>query len=152
MCVRAAVLCALAGALMVAAAAPLGAEELLVIVHRERSERVHADDVAQIYLKQRRHWGDGKTILPLNREPESEVRAAFTRAVLALSPQQLSVHWNRQYFLGVLPPATLASDEAVKRFVARERRAIGYIRASALDDSVRVALRLPDRALLPPPD
>jgi len=132
------------------AAAPLRGEELLVIVHRERSERIDADDIAQIYLKQRRHWRDGNAIVPLNRESESLVRAAFTRAVLALSPQQLSVHWNRQYFLGVLPPATLASDEAVKRFVARERRAIGYIRASTLDGSVRVALRLSDSPSAPP--
>jgi len=151
---RTAALCAaLAGALVALAPADrLVAEEILVIVHPERSERIDADDIAQIYLKQRRHWRDGKTIVPLNREPESELRAAFARAVIALSPQQLSVHWNRQYFLGVLPPATLASDEAVKRFVARERRAIGYVRASALDDSVRVALRLPEGASLPPPE
>jgi ABC-type phosphate transport system substrate-binding protein len=141
---------ALAWGLGLLCATPLGAEELFVIVHRERSERLGVDDLAQIYLKQRRHWRDGDAIVPVNREPESELRAAFARAVLALSPQQLSVHWNRQYFLGVLPPATLASDEAVKRFVARERRAIGYIRASALDDSVRVALRLPDSASSPP--
>jgi ABC-type phosphate transport system substrate-binding protein len=138
------------GLAVLGSALPLSAEELLVIVHRERSERLGVDDVAQIYLKQRRHWRDGDAIVPVNREPESELRAAFARAVLALSPQQLSVHWNRQYFLGVLPPATLASDEAVKRFVARERRAIGYIRASALDDSVRVALRLDGSASAPP--
>ena len=44
-----------------------------------------------------------------------------------------------------LPPATLASDQAVKAYVAREKRAIGYIRASAVDASVRVALRLPEQ-------
>jgi len=126
--------------------APLAAEDLVVIVHPDRAhERLDADDVAQIYLKQRLRWRDGKTIVPVNREPESDTRAAFARAVLELSPQQLSVHWNRQYFLGVRPPATLASDEAVKRFVAREKRAIGYVRASAIDASVRVALRLPER-------
>jgi hypothetical protein len=50
----------------------------------------------------------------------------------------LAVYWNRQYFRGVLPPATLASDEAVKRFVALEPNAVGYIRASQVDESVSV--------------
>jgi hypothetical protein len=78
----------------------------------------------------------------VNRESESREREEFARAVFSENPQQLSVYWNRQYFLGVLPPATLASDRAVLLFVAREKRAIGYVRASAVDDSVHVALRL----------
>ena len=141
---------ALAAAL--ALAAPLGAEEIVVIVHPERAATLSADQLAQIYLKQRRYWGDGERIVAVNLESASAVRAAFARAVLGQSPAQLSVYWNRQYFLGVLPPATLASDEAVKQFVAREKRAIGYIRASALDDSVRVAFRLQERSPPPPRD
>jgi hypothetical protein len=42
----------------------------------------------------------------------------------------------------VLPPATFASAEAVRRFVAAEPNAIGYVAANAVDDSVRVVLRL----------
>jgi hypothetical protein len=32
----------------------------------------------------------------------------------------------------------------VLQFVAREKRAIGYVRASAIDGTVRVVLRLPE--------
>ena len=138
---------ALAAAL--ALAAPLGAEEIVVIVHPERAATLSADQLAQIYLKQRRYWGDGERIVAVNLESASAVRGAFARALLGQSPAQLSVYWNRQYFLGVMPPATLASDEAVKQFVAREKRAIGYIRASALDASVRVAFRLQERSPQP---
>ncbi len=141
MCARAAL-----GGLLVALAlaSPARAEELVVIVHPERSEALALDDVAQIYLKQRRFWASGERIVPVNRESESSARAAFARAVFDRSPRQLAVYWNRQYFLGVLPPATLASDEAVKRFVAREKLAIGYVHPSAADGSVRVVLRLHD--------
>ena len=142
-------LLSLALAAALALAAPLGAEEIVVIVHPERAAMLSADQLAQIYLKQRHYWGDGDRIVAVNLESASAVRVAFARAVLDQSPAQLSVYWNRQYFLGVMPPATLASDEAVKQFVAREKRAIGYIRASALDDSVRVAFRLQERS--PPP-
>lgn len=136
--------------LLLALAVPLRAEELAVIVHRERKARVDVDTLAQIYLKQRRRWPGGDAIVPVNRESDSATRAWFARAVLARSPQQLSVYWNRQYFHGVFPPATLASDEAVRRFVASEKRAIGYVLASTLDGSVRVVLRLPELPSPPP--
>jgi PBP superfamily domain len=123
---------------------PAAAQELVVIVHPERSDAITLDQLAQIYLKKRRHWRGGEGIVPVNREAESREREAFARQVFSETAQQLSVYWNRQYFLGVLPPATLASDRAVLAFVAREQRAIGYVRASEVDASVRVVLRLRD--------
>ena len=79
----------------------------------------------------------------MNREADAAIRSSFEKALFGTRARNLPVYWNRQYFLGVLPPATLASDEAVRRFVASERRAIGYLRASAVDDTVRVVLTLP---------
>jgi ABC-type phosphate transport system substrate-binding protein len=134
----------LAAALWVLVAAPAGGDDLVVIVHPTQAASLDAGAIAQIYLKQRRRWPGGETILPVNREPGSTERDQFANAVLGRTPQQLALYWNRQYFHGVQPPATLASNEAVRRFVAREPRAIGYLRASALDDSVRVVLQLPD--------
>ncbi len=89
--------------------------------------------------------------MPVNREAQSTARAAFVRIVFGGTARQHAVYWNRQYFLGVLPPATLASDEAVKRFVASERLAIGYVDPSIVDASVRVVLRLSDPASSPAP-
>ena len=141
---------ALLAVLLLAAAAPVHGDELVVIVHPERKASLDIDELAQIYLKQRRRWPSGETIVPVNHESGSPVRAGFARAVLRQSPQQLVLYWNRQYFHGVQPPATLASDEAVKRFVASEKRAVGYIRANALDASVRAVLRLPEPSPPPP--
>ena len=124
-----------------AGAEPAG-ERLAVVVHPSRSVALAVDEVAEIYLKKRRFWDRGGDIVALNREASSPIRAAFTRAVFGGEARWLAVYWNRQYFLGVLPPATLASDEAVKRFVASEPRAIGYVDATAVDDTVRVVLYL----------
>jgi ABC-type phosphate transport system substrate-binding protein len=118
------------------------AGELVVIVHPKRQVQLTASEVAQIFLRKRRFWDDGKAIVPVNRESGSEVRKAFGRLLFGEDTRALVVYWNRQYFRGVLPPATLASGEAVKRFVAAERRAIGYIRPDLLDDSVHVVLRV----------
>jgi ABC-type phosphate transport system substrate-binding protein len=118
------------------------AESLVVIVPVERQAQVTADDVAQIYLRKRRFWNDGEPIVPVNRNAGSDERRLFTRALFRNEARRLATYWNRQYFRGVLPPATLASDEAVKRFVASEPNAIGYIDADAVDNSVRVILHL----------
>ena len=131
-------------ALLIATASPAFAGDLVLIVHADQDARLTLGEVAQIYLKTRRYWDNGKPIVPVNRNSGSTARDSFVRTVFGESARQLVVYWNRQYFRGVLPPATLASDEAVKRFVAGERLAIGYVHPSVVDDSVRVVLRMND--------
>lgn len=132
----------LAPLLLVAIASQAFGGDLAVIVHPQREVRLTVAEVAQIYLRKRRFWEDGERIVPVNRNAGSALRESFGRAVFGEAANRLLVYWNRQYFQGVLPPATLASDEAVKRFVARERLAIGYVDAARVDPSVRVVLRL----------
>lgn len=127
--------------LATAAGAP-PATPLAVIVHRERRAAPSLDEVAQIYLKRKRHWDDGAPIVPLNLPAGTPYRAAFSQAVLRQGEARLADYWNRQYFYGILPPATLASTDAVLRYVATEPNAVGYVPASEVNDSVRVVLRL----------
>jgi ABC-type phosphate transport system substrate-binding protein len=136
---------ALIGVLLaMAIAGSAAAGDLAVIVHPERDVRLDVDEIAQIYLRIRRFWEGGERILPVNRSSGAPARRAFERLVFGADARDRVVYWNRRYYEGVLPPATLASDEAVKRFVASERLAIGYVDASLVDDSVRVVLRLHD--------
>ena len=125
-------------AALLAAAPPALAEELAVIVNKQRTTQLEREEIAQIFLKKRRFWDDGTPMLPVNQNAGSAARASFDRAVFGAGARRLSVYWNRAYFRGVLPPATLASDEAVRRFVVSEPRAIGYIRAGVVDASIRV--------------
>ena len=113
---------------------------LAVIVNVDRAVELDLEAIAQIYLKQRRFWSEGDPIIPVNREAGSPSREFFTRRVLHMDATRLGIYWNREYFQGVLPPATLASDEAILRFVARDRRAIGYVDPHVLDGSVHVVL------------
>lgn len=126
--------------LLLVSGEPAAANRLAVIVHAEREAVLDLEVLAQIYLKRRRFWIGGEPILPINREAGSSAREEFSTAVLPVDSTQLGVYWNREYFRGVLPPATLASDEAILRFVARDKRAIGYVDARILDNSVRVVL------------
>ena len=120
----------------------LAAEEIVVIVHPDRIVSLRTAEIAQIFLKQRRFWGNGDAIVPVNRDAGSPAREDFTRAIFRSDSRAQINYWNREYFRGVLPPITFASDESVLRFVASDPRAVGYVPASLVDDTVRVAARI----------
>ena len=128
--------------LAAAVATSSAAGELVVIVHATREVELSSGEVSQIYLKQRRFWSNGESIIALNRNSDSNARRIFDRAIFGRNTKRLAVYWNRRYFDGVFPPSTLASDEAMKHFVANERLAVGYIHPDLVDASVRVVLRL----------
>jgi ABC-type phosphate transport system substrate-binding protein len=117
-------------------------ERVAVIVHSERRAELSIEEVAQIYLRRKRFWDDGSTIVPLNLSSPAPLRARFSQLVLHQTERRLADHWNRLYFDGILPPATLASTEAVRRYVASDPNAIGYVPAADVDGSVRVVLHL----------
>jgi len=127
---------------VLAAPASGGDGRIAVIVHPDRRDALDAATVALIYLRQRRFWDDGSPVLPLNREAGNPLREKFSLRVLGEPSDELAAYWNAQYFHGVLPPATLSSSQSVRRFVASERNAIGYVEAEEADQSVRVALVL----------
>ncbi len=115
---------------------------LAVIVHPTRLALLTPADTALIYLKKRRFWEDGEPILAINQEPGAVARETFSQRIFGGDSTRLGAYWNEQYFQGILPPITLASNAAVKRYVANDRNAIGYIEQNQVDDSVHVALRL----------
>jgi ABC-type phosphate transport system substrate-binding protein len=110
---------------------------LAVVVHPSRADHLNVGDLERIYLRKRRFWNDGSPIVPLNREPGSAAREVFSAQVLRADGARLQAYWNEQYFQGVFPPTTLSSGAAVKRYVATDPRAVGYIDAREVDASVR---------------
>ena len=126
------------------ATGPVGAGDtpLVVIVHPSRTDTLGLSDLAGIYLRKRRLWDDGAPIVPLNRESGSAARETFSVRVLGSDSAHLASYWNDAYFNGIFPPAVLSSSAAVKRYVANEPQAIGYIDPADVDDSVRVVLTL----------
>jgi hypothetical protein len=140
---RRAILAALVVVLLLAG--PARTEEhpgIAVIVHPSRSVALSPELLGQIYLRRKRFWDDGTPIVPLNLPVGTSLRTAFAAVVLRQSDARLADYWNRQYFHGIVPPATLASTEAVRRYVAADPNALGYLPTAEVDDSVRVILRL----------
>jgi ABC-type phosphate transport system substrate-binding protein len=131
-----------------AAAGPVrgaAAADLVVVVSaRNPVSALRADQVAAIFLGQAMRFPDGVEAVPLDQQIGSPVRDAFYLRVASKNPALLKAHWSKLVFTGRgQPPAELVDSAAVRRQVAGDPNAIGYIERSALDASVRAVLVVP---------
>ena len=123
-----------------AAAAPT-TDEFTVIVSKSNNVAVDKALVASIYLGEIKSWPGGGSVVAYDLPDDNPVRIRFSHDVLSKSVANMKAMWAQFTFSGrAMPPRQLASDEEVKRAVSANPHAIGYIRASSLDDSVRAAL------------
>jgi len=119
------------------------AEGIVVIVNPKNEAKLNKDLVASYYIGDAKAWTGGVPIRLLDLPMDSAVRATFDKLVLGKSTQQMKDIWMKNAMMGKAePPKELASDADVKKAVAESRMSMGYIKASSVDDSVRVALEL----------
>lgn len=92
-------------------------------------------DVANVYL------GNVSGLVTVDLPEGSPMRDAFYEKVAHKNAAQVKSIWARLIFTGVaLPPKQAASAAEVKKIVAGDPKAIGYIDKSELDDSVKMVL------------
>ena len=104
---------------------------------------IKRQELARFFLKKTGRWGDGHGVIPVDQSAGSPVRAAFTRAVLAVEGMgQISAvqnFWLQQVYSGrSTPPTVKASDAEVLAFVASNPGAIGYVGAAPSAGGVKV--------------
>ena len=126
----------------VLAGAPAGAADLVVIVSaRNPVATLRADQVAAIFLGQSARFPDGAEAVPYDMRLGAALRDEFYARVTNKTPALLKAHWSKMVFTGRgQPPAELFDSAAVRRRVAEDLDAIGYIERSALDASVHAVL------------
>jgi ABC-type phosphate transport system substrate-binding protein len=114
------------------------AADLVVIVSaRNPVAALRADQVAAIFLGQSVRFPDGTEAVPYDQRLGAAMRDEFYARVTSKTPALLKAHWSKMVFTGRgQPPAELTDSVAVRRKVADDPEAIGYIDRSALDASV----------------
>ena len=124
------------------AGAPATAADLVVIVSaRNPVATLRADQVAAIFLGQSVRFPDGTEAVPFDLRLGAPTRDEFYARVTNKTPALLKAHWSKIVFTGRgQPPSELADSAAVRRKVAGDPEAIGYIERSALDASVHPVL------------
>lgn len=81
---------------------------------------------------------------PVDQADASVIKAEFYKKIAGKDTAQVKAIWTKLVFTGkATAPKSVANSAEVKREVAADPNAIGYIEKSALDDSVRAVLTLP---------
>jgi hypothetical protein len=112
------------------------AGELVVIVN-SGAAGISKEQVADVYL------GRSSGLMPIDQAANSPIYAEFYKKATGRDIDQVKAIWSKIIFTGRgLPPKQMVDSAAVKKAVAANPKAIGYIEKSAVDTSVKVVLTL----------
>jgi ABC-type phosphate transport system substrate-binding protein len=117
------------------------AQVAVVVNPKSAAASMTADQVAGIFLGKTSTLPSGATAAAADQAEGSAVREHFYTKVAGKQAAQVKAAWSRLVFSGkATPPKELGSSADVKKFVAANPDAIGYIEKSAVDGSVKVVL------------
>jgi ABC-type phosphate transport system substrate-binding protein len=126
---------AVVAAVLTGLAASATAAEIVVIVNpKNPATRMFSEQAAQFFV------GKSSLFTPVEHT-EGPLRNEFSQKVLGKDISQVKAAWSKLVFTGKgTAPKEYASSAEVKKAVAADVNAIGYIEKSAVDDSVKVIL------------
>ncbi|MBB3119272.1 MULTISPECIES: hypothetical protein [Telluria group] len=125
-------------AALAAAAVPASAEIVVIVNPKNPATRMFSEQASQFFL------GKSAMFTPVDQADGSHIRNEFYQKVADKDAAQVKALWSKLVFTGKgTPPKEYKSNAEVKKAVADDPKAIGYIDKSAVDDSVKVILTLP---------
>lgn len=128
-------------ALLIAAivgAVSANAEVVVVVNPQNAAASMSADQVTDVFL------GKSTALAPVDLPESSSVRGEFYQKVTGKDAAQVKALWTRLIFTGkATPPKEVASSADVKKAVAADPKAIGYMEKNAVDSSVKVVFTAP---------
>jgi hypothetical protein len=112
------------------------AEDIVVIINLAAAP-MSKDAIADLYL------GRSDDGIPIDQAVGSGIYVEFYKKVTGRDSAQVKAIWSRLLFTdrGVAP-RQLPNSAAVKKAVAANPKAVGYIERSAVDASIKVALEV----------
>jgi ABC-type phosphate transport system substrate-binding protein len=117
------------------------AQVAVIVNPKSAAASMTADQVAGIFLGKTATLPSGATAAPADQAEGAAIREQFYTKVAGKQSAQVKAAWSRLVFSGKgTPPKELATSADVKKFVAANPDAIGYIEKSAVDGSVKAVL------------
>jgi ABC-type phosphate transport system substrate-binding protein len=118
------------------------ADVVVIVSSRSHIKSLTAEQTTKIFLGKIGTFPNGQTALPIDQPEGSAIRDEFYTKVVHKSPAQLTAYWAKIIFTGDgHPPKRLAGNAAVRKAIAGDPNAIGYIDRSAVNRSVRIVLK-----------
>ncbi len=126
--------------LMVATSAQ--ADVVVIVSSKSSVTSLTAEQATRIFLGKVVTFPNGQAAVPIDQPEGSPARDEFYKEVAHKSPSQLTAYWAKIIFTGDgRPPKLVAGDVAVRKSIANDPNAIGYIDKKALNRSVRIVLK-----------
>ena len=122
-------------------------QNLAVVVNLSNPvQNLSMPELRRIFLGERSHWPNGRRITLVMMEPGQPERAVVLRDICQMNETDFNNHFLHGVFTGevLVAPKTLATPVGVRKFVFNVPGAIGYLRVSDLDPSVK-AVRIDER-------
>jgi len=116
-------------------------EPLAIVVNRSNPvDGLSLAELRRVFLGERSHWSNDRRITIVMREPGEAERKVMLRDVYRMDEGALKNHFLRGLYTGeiLMSPKILASAVGVRKFVFYSPGAIGYLRLSDVDSSVKV--------------
>ena len=124
-------------AVLATAAATAAAETVVIVSAKNPATRMFSEQAAQFFL------GKSTMFTPIDQAEGSAIRNDFYKKVTDKDAGQVKAIWSKLVFTGkAQAPTEFKSNAEVKKAVADDPKAIGYIDKSAVDDTVKVILTL----------
>ena len=132
---------------LVASAAPAptagsGTEQALAIIVNQSNpvENFSFEELRKIFLGERSHWPNGRRITLVMLDPSQPEHKVVLRDIYGMSEKDFNNHFIQGVFTGAVfvSPKTLANSADVRKFIFNVPGAIGYVRSSDVDSSVKV--------------
>ena len=122
---------------MLPMAAVQAADPEIVVIGNPAAEPMSKDQAANFFL------GKSQGMKLLDLPNSAPAKAAFYQKVSGHDLSQVKATWSRLIFTGrAQPPKELPDAAAVKKAVAADPKAVGYMEKSEVDPSVKILLTL----------
>jgi len=109
----------------------------IVVIGNLAAGPLTKEQVADVFL------GKNQALTPVDQVESAPIRAEFYKQATGRDLAQIKSTWSRLVFSGKgQAPKELADNAAVKKAVATDPKAVGYIDKSAVDGSVKVVSTL----------
>jgi ABC-type phosphate transport system substrate-binding protein len=119
----------------------LPSQPLAIVVNRSNTvDELSTPELRKIFLGERSHWPNGRRITLVMREPGEPERTAILKDVCQMNESELKNHFLHGLFTGeiLVSPKILATAIGVRKFVFNVPGAIGYLRLSDVDSTVKI--------------
>lgn len=109
----------------------------IVVIGNPAAAPLNKDQVSDLFL------GKNQSLTPIDQAEGAAIYADFYKKATGRDVAQVKATWSRLVFTGKgQAPKQVPDSAAVKKAVAADPKAVGYIEKSAVDASVKALLTL----------